>query len=199
MWNRFVRFLRSCRGTAAIEFAICFPLFIIIFYQYIGIYQNIRLLSSLERATACLGDVLVNAGPTTIITTEEFMNTVMNSEPHISDKAIQDAFLSMVGKSSVKGTIRVTYHATSETEDVALRVIPVNGGAAHYDGSKESLLDSLLKTTARNATDDPADQYKNDLLMVYACVDNPVQNYGVVTKLVFPEVFCSTFVAPRRK
>lgn len=190
------RFFRLHEGTAALEAAICFPLFIIIFYQYIGVYQNIRLLSNLERATACMGDVLVNAKPGT----DDLMNTVMKTPGAvISDIAIQRAFLAMLGKSSVRGTIRVTYHATAEAGDIAFRIIPVNGGATHYNSTRESQLDTMLKTTARSPNSKPEDQYKNGLLMVYACVDNPVQKYGVVTKLVFPEVFCSTFVSARRK
>ena len=202
MWNRLSSFLRSSCGTVALEFAICFPLFIILFYQYIGVYQNIRLLSNLERATACLGDVLVNAKASAISPdVDVILSTVMNTEASITDSAIQSAFLSMVGKTSVHGTIRVSYQSSSGTEDIKVRSIQVNGGATHYDSSVESQLklNNLLKTTARDVNGNPEDQYKHELLMVYACVDNPVKSYGVVTVLFFPDKYCSTFVAARRK
>ena len=192
---RISKFLCSLKGTAAIEAAICFPLFIMIFYQYIGVYQNIRLLSGLERATACLGDVLVNAKPGNL--DFDFMATVMNEDAEISEKAIHDAFILMLGKSNIRGAIRLAFQASSETEVIKTRFIPVNGGTYYH--SLETQLDSLLKTDARNVNDNPDDLYKQELLMVHACISNPVQKFSIVTRLVYPPQYCSTFVAARRK
>lgn len=199
MARKFSDFLRSQAGIAGLEMAICFPLFVIIFYQYFGVSQNLRLLSNLEKATACLGDVLVNAKPDSNMEQSEFLQTVMNVDAQISNASIEKAFKYMIERQNIKATIRISYQQNSDSELVPARVVSVNGGSSHYDSTNDASRDTFLRTTARNNHDNGEDSYKGDLLMVHACVDNPERDFSVATKFIFPEFYCSSFFAPRRK
>ena len=183
-------FLRSRRGIAALEMAICLPLFVILFYEYWGFAQNLRLLSDLERATASLGDVLANPS---LKPTDNYIEKVVNGDSsEITKDAIGWAFEQMVGRAGIHGVVRISYSDSKSAVVVRKRKISVN---PDVEGD----------CTARNqgALDDPRAQlpstFEGGVLVVDACIKNPVKDFSFFTDIVFPEEYSSTFVAPRRK
>ena len=195
--RKFKSLIRSQKGIAGLEMAICFPIFVIIFFQYFGVSQNLRLVANLEKATACLGDVLVNAKPGSGMTPVEFKQTVMNDNATISKSSIEKAFKLMIERPDIKATIRVYYQQDNTVSELSPRVITISGGAGS-DSSNDETIRNVLNSARRN-NDSSTDQYTGDLLMVHACVNNPARDFSIVTKLVFPAVYCSSFLAARRK
>ena len=183
-------FCISRRGIAALETALCLPLLVIFFYEYLGFSQNFRLLSDLERATASLGDVLANPA---LKPTDSYIEKVMSDGSEISKEAIGWAFEQMVGRPGVHGVVRVAYSDSASTETVWNRVILVNPVAAGGDCAARNP-GALAKPREQLPTN-----YEGGVLVVDACIVNPVKDFSLLTDILFPEQYSSTFVAPRRK
>lgn len=183
-------FVESTRGTAALEFAICFPLFIVIFFQYIGLSHNIHLIADLERATASLGDVIANtklkSNPS--VSSDDFVYSVMKAGV-ISNTAIQNAFQEMVGASGIDGNVRIDYSA-SKSAAIETKSVQINNGGCSFITNGAELIGE-----ARSATAD----YTGRLIGIEACIKNIAKDDTLLTKYVFPSQYCSTFVAPRRE
>ena len=185
--NKIQALAESSEGTAAIEFAICFPLFILFFYQYIGFTYNLKLVSNLERATASLGDIFANT-KLTEGAPDSFTNTVIGTAETsavISDEAVSQAFLRMVGKLGIDGKIKITYSA-SNGADLRERFITVNDGV-------DASWNADLLANARNKTS----EYGGKLIGIEACIKNIAQDYTFFTSIAFDKKYCSVFVTPR--
>ena len=183
--NKIQALAESSEGTAAIEFAICFPLFILFFYQYIGFTYNLKLVSNLERATASLGDIFANT-KLTEGEPDSFTNTVMGTAGTpavISDEAVSQAFLRMVGKLGIDGKIKITY---KDDESLRERFITVNDGV-------DASWNADLLANARNKTS----EYGGKLIGIEACIKNIAQDYTFFTSVAFDKKYCSVFVTPR--
>ena len=187
--NKIQALAESSEGTAAIEFAICFPLFILFFYQYIGFTYNLKLVSNLERATASLGDIFANTKLTEgAPDTDSFTNTVIGTAGTpavISDEAVSQAFLRMVGKLGIDGKIKITYSASKDAS-LRERFITVNDGV-------DASWNADLLANARNKTT----EYGGKLIGIEACIKNIAQDYTFFTSIAFDKKYCSVFVTPR--
>jgi UDP-N-acetylenolpyruvoylglucosamine reductase len=120
----------------------------------------------------------------------------MNNDATITEAAIEKAFKLMIERPDIKATIRIYYQQDSDSE-LSRREISIGGGSGSVMLEDESVRTFLNE--ARKNSDNSSDQYTGDLLMVHACVNNPVQKVNFITELAFKGVYCSSFFAARRK
>ena len=192
-------FAHDLRGTAALEFAICFPVLIVLFFQYMGISADMRLVETFERSTACLATVLANTEPVTIppgnSETDAYRYTLFGGG--FSDAILENTFLSMMGNPNIKGTIRITYSAGPGAEG-RQRLVSLNGGNLLHETGDKSLAE--YRASAQAVSSDSSYKYPHRLIRVEARIDNPVKGKSwLLVDSFFPSQYQSSFVAVRSK
>jgi hypothetical protein len=199
-------------GVVSIELAICLPVLVMLFYHFHVFALNMRMLEVVDRATACLADVLANTEVIDLphnhsMYPTKYDFTIRSASEGISDDSIKEAFSSMVAGSTFSGEtfkaeISILYSPSAALSDWE-RKITINGntvtGQVKDTGKvgpgKSELYNNFRKPDAKmNASR----EYTDRLIRVKACVKNPSTISQGLARYVFPAQYCSTFVASRK-
>ena len=199
-------------GVVSIELAICLPVLVMLFYHFHVFALNMRMLEVVDRATACLADVLANTEVIDLphnhsMYPTKYDFTIRSASEGISDDSIKEAFSSMVAGSTFSGEtfkaeITVLYSPEAASSDWQ-RVIKITGNTVtgSVTDTKKADTKSELYNTFRKPDQkmNAGRKYTDRLIRVQACVSNPSTISQGLARYVFPEKYCSTFVAPRKK
>jgi len=190
-------FLSDLSGTAALEFALCFPILVILFYQYMGISANMRLVESLERATACMATVLANTAQVPTGEGDAYRYTLMGGG--ISDDSIRNAFLAMMGNTAIQGSLRITYSSGPGASEVPARIIHFNGGNLFSQESPAARALSEYRSDVQ-AVSSESYSYPRKLIRVEASIKNTTKESAwLLAASFFPSQYHNAFIAVRSK